>query len=141
MKMKITDADVTLNFQARNRDEALALADYELSKKRCVDNGFLEAMRKREQALSTWIGAGVAMPHIDRRDSALVRKSGFHVLQFPDDVKWEGEHIAFLVVAIAAQDNEHLDILSGLAALSDDELLVERLSAVKVASEFTNLIA
>lgn len=139
--MKITDADVTLNCQARNRDEALALADYELSKKRCVDNGFLEAMRKREQALSTWIGAGVAMPHIDRRDSALVRKSGFHVLQFPDGVKWEGGHIAFLVVAVAAQDNEHLDILSGLAALLDDELLVERLSAVKVVSEFTNLIA
>ncbi len=138
--MKITDADVTLNCQARNRDEALALADYELSKKRCVDNGFLEAMIKREQALSTWIGAGVAMPHIDRRDSALVRKSGFHVLQFPDGVKWEGGHIAFLVVAVAAQDNEHLAILSGLATLLDDERRVERLSTARSLAEFLQLI-
>lgn len=138
--MKITDADVTLNCQAKNRDEALELADYELSKKRCVDNGFLEAMIKRELALSTWIGAGVAMPHIDRRDSALVRKSGFHVLQFPDGVKWEGGHIAFLVVAVAAQDNEHLEILSGLATLLDDERRVERLSTARSMAEFIQLI-
>ena len=105
-----------------------------------MGKGFREAIIKREQALSTWIGAGVAVPHVERRDSALVRKSGFHVLQLPDGVKWEGGHIAFLVVAVAAQDNEHLDILSGLAALLDDERRVERLSTARSMAEFIQLI-
>ncbi|WP_084931445.1 PTS sugar transporter subunit IIA [Pantoea rwandensis] len=103
--------------------------------------GFLDALIAREKELSTWIGAGVAMPHINRRDSALVRKSGFHILQFPDGVKWDNGHVAFLVVVVAAQDNEHLEILSGLAALLDDELLVDRLSKTTTAAEFIKLIS
>lgn len=138
--MNITESDITLNCMAKNRDEALTLADYELAKKRCVDAGFLDALIRREKEFSTWIGAGVAMPHINRRDSALVARNGFHILQFPNGVKWDNGHIAFLVVVVAAKDNAHLEILSGLASLLDDERRVERLSVSASVTEFRDIM-
>lgn len=138
--MKITEAEITLNCKARTREEALQLAASELSKKGAVEAGFFDALTEREKALSTWIGAGLAMPHVNRRDSSLVRNSSFHILQFPDGVKWEKGHIAFLVVVVAAKENEHLDILSGLADLLGDEQQVERLSVASTPADFIRLM-
>ena len=138
--MKISEAEITLNCKAKTREEALQLAASELTRKGAVDSGFLAALTEREKAMSTWIGAGLVMPHINRHDSYLVRNSSFHLLQFPDGVKWEKGHIAFLVVAVAAKDNEHIDILSGLADLLGDEQLVERLSVASTPAEFIQLM-
>lgn len=138
--MKLTENDITLNCRAMNREEVLKLADCELARKRAVDAGFLDALIAREKELSTWVGAGVALPHINRRDSHLVKTSSFHVLQFPEGVKWDKGHVAFLVVAVAAKDNEHIDILSGIASLLEDERLVDRLSMAKSSREFIALL-
>jgi phosphocarrier protein FPr len=140
MLMKVTNNDITLSCRAASREEALRLADSELARKRAVDAGFLNALIERERELSTWVGAGVALPHINRRDSHLVRKSCFHILQFPDGVKWDKGRVAFLVVVVAAKDNEHLDILSAMANLLDDERLVDRLSVAKSSQEFIALL-
>lgn len=45
-------------------------------------------MMEREKALSTWLGAGVAMPHCSKEGIDLVRQTGFQLLQFPDGVGW-----------------------------------------------------
>ncbi|MDE8555652.1 PTS sugar transporter subunit IIA [Pantoea vagans] len=138
--MIVTESDITLNCSAKNRDDALRLADYELARKRSVAAGFYDALVQREKELSTWIGAGVAMPHVNRRNSALVLRSCFHILQFPDGVKWDKGHVAFVVVVVAAKDNEHIDILAGLASLMDDERRVERLSVSTSVKEFIEIL-
>lgn len=138
--MKINEAEVTLNCKAQKRDEVLKQAAFELARRGCVDIGFSKALLDRERETSTWLGSGIAMPHIHRRDSYRVKKSSFHILQYPDGVVWEKGRIAFLVVVVAALDNEHLDMLAGLAGLFSDERLAHRLSVAPSREAFVTLL-
>lgn len=138
--MKITTEDVTLGCRAKNRDDVLRQAAFELAARGCVDIGFSKALLDREKELSTWIGAGVAMPHISRRDARRVIRSGFHFFQYPEGVSWDKNHVAFLVVVVAAKDGEHIDILSGLAGLLVDERKVMRLSLAESREAFLDTL-
>jgi len=138
--MKITAEEVTLGCRAKNRDDVLRQAAFELAARGCVDIGFSKALLDREKELSTWIGSGLAMPHINRRDARRVNRSGFHFLQYPEGVSWDKSHVAFLVVVVAAKDGEHIDMLSSLADLLADERKVARLSLVASKEAFLNIL-
>lgn len=138
--IKVTADEITLGCKADTRAEALLIASGELIRRGLVKSDFTQALLNRENETSTWIGGGVAMPHAARKNVDTVLNTGYHFLQFPDGVKWERGRVAFLVVVIAAKLNEHLDVLSGLAELLDDEMQASLLSNCKTVEEFISIL-
>ena len=78
-------------------------------------------MLEREKIMTTFMGMGVAIPHGVNEAKKEVKNSGIVILQFPEGVDFDGEK-AHLVIGIAGVGNEHLEILSNIAVVLDDDL-------------------
>jgi PTS system mannitol-specific IIA component len=94
-----------------------------------VRPAYRAAMVARELAMSSYMGAGVAIPHGELGDD-LVRRDALAVLRFPGGIDWAG-HRVIVCVAIAAHEDSQLDLLTTLAAI----LLDPDRSAVLRAAE------
>ena len=58
------------------------------------------------------------------------------VIYYPQGIKWdEDNNIAYVVVGIAAKNNEHLDILRQLTRAVIAENTIERIQSVKKPEE------
>jgi phosphocarrier protein FPr len=89
-----------------------------------VTPAYVAAMHAREAIISTYLGNGIALPH--GPDESQVLQTGLAVIQFPAGVPW-GDEPARLVIGLAATSDEHIGIMSRLAAILDDTALCERL--------------
>jgi phosphocarrier protein FPr len=118
---------VQLGATVADKQEAIRQAGELLVRAGCVGPGYVAGMQAREQTMSTYLGAGVAIPHGTYEDLSLVHRTGISVLQVPAGVEWEPGEIAYLVVGIAARGDEHIDVLSRLGELIEDEALTRRL--------------
>lgn len=85
-----------------------------------VDPDYVDAMVKREETFSTYMGAGMALPHGVEEAKKAVKASGIAVMVFPEGTDWAGEK-THVVVGIAGVGEEHLQILSRIAERAMDE--------------------
>lgn len=90
-----------------------------------VESGFaaaayVDGMLARERIVSTYLGNGVAIPHGEDAGRRHIHRTGLAVLQLPDGVEWEPGERAYLVIGIAANSDEHIDVLSRLADAIED---------------------
>ncbi|WP_131000600.1 PTS sugar transporter subunit IIA [Clostridioides difficile] len=95
-----------------------------------VENGYVKeeyipAMLEREKVMTTYMGMGVAIPHGVNEAKKEILSSGIVILQFPNGIDFDGEK-AYLLIGIAGVGDEHLEILSNIAVVLDDDL-TERL--------------
>ncbi|GLR10785.1 PTS sugar transporter subunit IIA [Mixta theicola] len=134
--LKLTEEALYLQCQARNKTEAIKIAANALESAGYVRPGFFAAMMKREKAVPTYIGAGIAFPHCAKEDIGLVIKTGFLVFQFPNGVSWGAGKVVFIMVAIAATQNEHIQVLSEIADMLGDEANTMILASANSKSEF-----
>ena len=77
----------------------------------------LEKLEK--EGFATYIGNGVAIPHGMENGKQFIKKTGISYIQCPQGVEWNGE-TAYIIVGIAAKNDEHLDVLATLAELIED---------------------
>jgi phosphocarrier protein len=98
-------------------------------------------MREREGQISTYLGNGIAIPHGTPQSRDAVLKTGVKVLACPQGVDWGEEQTAYLIVGIAAQDNEHLDILRQLTHALSDERVPEALSRAESPQAVLEILA
>lgn len=123
--MQLTSADIYFDHEVKTKDEALQHIVRCLTEAGHTTPAYLNGMRERERQISTYLGNGIAIPHGTPQSRDAVSKTGVKVLACPQGVDWGEEQTAYLIVGIAAQDNEHLDILRQLThALSDERDLV-----------------
>ncbi|QCR38832.1 PTS sugar transporter subunit IIA [Nissabacter sp. SGAir0207] len=134
--LKLTDDVLHLHCHAANKIEALHLAAAALEKAGCVQPGFLNGMLAREKSVSTYIGAGIAFPHCAKENLDQVIKTGFQVFQFPDGVSWGMGKVAFIVVAVAATQNAHIQVLADIATLLGDDVKTALLARASTKQEF-----
>ena len=134
--LSVSENDIFLGCKASSRNEALKVAADSLQSSGYVRPGFYLAMLDREKSLSTYVGSGVALPHCSKEYIHLVDKTGFQIFQFPDGVNWGDGKIAFLIVAVAAQKDEHINVLSGIAGLLGDEVKTMILGRITDKAEF-----
>lgn len=118
---------VRLGATAADKHEAIRLAGELLVRAGCVGPGYVAGMQAREQTMSTYLGSGVAIPHGTYDALELVHRTAISVLQVPGGVEWEPGEMAYLVVGIAARGDDHIDVLSRLGELIEDEALTRRL--------------
>ena len=91
-----------------------------------LDNGYIEKeyidsmLEKLEtQSFATYIGNGVAIPHGMSDGSKYVTNTGISVIQVPEGVDWNEEK-AYIVVGIAANSDDHMNVLASLADAIED---------------------
>lgn len=122
---------VQLGALAKDKEEAIRQAGELLVRASYVEPDYVAGMLAREQTMSTYLGGGVAIPHGTFDDLSRVHRTGVSVLQVPAGVEWEPGEVAYLVVGIAACGDEHVDLLSRLAQVVEDEALTRELVAAK----------
>ena len=91
-----------------------------------LENGYVKKeyiasmLEKLEtQSFATYIGNGVATPHGMAEGSKYVNTTGISVIQVPDGVDWNEEK-AYIIVGIAANSDDHMNVLASLADSIED---------------------
>lgn len=126
----ITLSRNTIKLQITVVDKADAIAQVGdlLVKNGNMKPGYIASMMEREQVANTYLGNRIAIPHGMPKDRDLILQTGIAVVQIPDGVEWNPGEWVHLVVGIAAKSDDHLDILTNLTHVLDDEATVQRLS-------------
>ena len=121
------------------KEEAILRAGRMLEGSGCVMEGYSESMLERERLTTTYMGAGVAIPHGTSGAKEKVLRSGIVVLQYPDGVEF-GDEKAYLVIGIAGKGDEHLDLLAKVSSVLEDEETLGKLSHSASADEIFEIL-
>ncbi|MBZ4670066.1 MAG: fructose system or component [Clostridiales bacterium] len=103
---------------------------------------YRKAVFAREEAGSTGIGEGVAIPHAKTKAvlkpglSAMVVKNGVDF----DSLDGAPAKLFFLIAAPDTEENVHLDVLGRLSVLLMDESFREKLIGAKNSAEFIRIV-
>ena len=126
----LNEKNILLNLENESKDEAIIRAGNLLFNNGYVGYEYINSMLEREKRISTYIGYGVAMPHGTEFGKEQVKKAGIVVLQYPEGINFGGQK-AYLLIAIAAKEEEHLEILSNIAQALGDVEAIENLKTTK----------
>ncbi len=122
----INAAGVKLNQAPVSKEEAIRAAGQLLVAQGCVDKAYVDAMVERENRVSTYMGMGIAIPHGTSEAKGTVKKTGIVLLQYPEGVDF-GKEKAQLVIGIAGIGDEHLQLLSNICNILEDEAVLEQM--------------
>ena len=117
---------VKLNLNPVSKEEAIGAAGALLAELGYVDKSYIDAMQDREKLVSTYMGMGVAIPHGTSQAKDTVKKTGIVLMQYPEGVDF-GDEKAQLIFGIAGIGDEHLDLLSKICGMLEDEDVLETL--------------
>ncbi len=142
--LSLTADSVRMQATARSKQEALSVLCEILVADGLTTPEYLQGLKDRENQSSTYLGQGIAIPHGTPDSRSSIKKTGVRLVHFADGVQWnDAGDVVYLAVVIAAQSDEHLQILQSLTrALNDDvatqiqhattaEALIEALGATK----------
>ncbi len=136
----LTPAQVRIHPAGATRDQALQEATDILVAAGAVTPAYVDAMKQREETVSTFMGNGLAIPHgtNDAKDAILA--SALSVVRYDGGVDWDGERATF-VIGIAGVGDEHLEILSRIAILFSEEDDVAKLASAQTPDELYALLS
>ncbi|MBQ0266948.1 PTS mannitol transporter subunit IICBA [Providencia huaxiensis] len=134
---------IHLNLSAQNKTQAIQFAGQKLVEGGYVEPDYIEAMLAREKLTPTYLGESIAVPHgtIEAKDRVL--KTGIVICQYPEGVKFgeEPDEIARLVIGIAAQNNEHIEVITRITSALDEDGVIERLCETQDVQEVLEILA
>lgn len=134
MSELFSNENIFINVSVGSQNEAIEKAGQALVDSGAVTENYIQAMKDREDVVSTFMGNGLAIPHGTEEAKGNVIQSGLSLLQIPEGVDWNGEEVK-VVVGIAGKDGEHLDLLSKIAITFSEEENVERIINAQSADE------
>lgn len=127
--------NILTGLKTESKDDAILRAGHLLEQKGYVRKGYAEAMLKRENESTTYMGMGIAIPHGTDEAKKDIIRSGIVILQYPEGVDF-GDEKAYLIAGIAGKGDEHIEILASLGETFEDE---EKLKAL-MSAEDPNII-
>ncbi|MCC5883150.1 MAG: phosphoenolpyruvate--protein phosphotransferase [Halomonas sp.] len=139
--LTLRSEDVRLDCQASDWRDALEQAAATLHRTGLTTPAYRDGLFQREAQSSTYLGNAIAIPHGTPESRAHVLATGVRVLQFPAGVEWHDGQRVHVLVAIAAQSDEHLDILRQLTHVLDDDSVGERLADAESAAAVAALLS
>ena len=141
--MQLTTSLIRLGATPRDKNEAICQVAALLAENGKVAPEYVEGMFAREAQENTYLGNGVAIPHGTPQSRHLIKETAIAVLQVPGGIEWEdGEgEPAYLIVGIAASDNEHLAVLKRLSTVVGDEEVAERLAKTTDAEDIRRALS
>lgn len=124
-KQILVKEGIKLNLEPVSKESAIQAAGELLTQLGYVDVSYVDAMQEREKIVTTYMGLGVAIPHGTSQAKGTVKKTGIVLLQYPEGVDF-GEEKAQLVFGIAGIGDEHLDLLSKICNMLEEEETLEK---------------
>ncbi len=118
--------NVRVNCKADSKENVIRAVGQMLVDTGYVNPSYVDAMVKREESFSTFMGNELALPHGVEEAKKDVKASGIAVMVFPEGTDWSGEQVK-VVVGIAGVGEEHLQILSAIAEVALEEGSMEKL--------------
>ncbi len=121
MKLTIAKDDIFINQNPSTKKEALQQIAAHMQKKGYVNQDYTQSIFERENQANTYLGYGVALPHGEKSST---KQTALIIMQAPKGIIWNDEgDKAYLIVALAANNNTHLQLLFQLTlALSHEQL-------------------
>lgn len=107
-------AGISLDATASSREEAVAICGNLLVSLGAVSQPYADAMWEREQAFSSALGDGVAIPHGTDESRQYVTFDQLVIVRFSTPVTWVDEDVT-LCVGIASRGDGHVELLGNLA--------------------------
>jgi PTS system mannitol-specific IIC component len=135
----LTVDDIVLGLPSETKEEAIRRAGQVLLERGRVSEEYIPAMLEREKEVTTYMGGGLAIPHATSEAKKYVIKTGLSVLQYPDGVDFDGEK-AYIVIGIAAQGDEHVELLAHIAEVLGDEETMAKLRNEKDKTTVYNIL-
>ncbi|REH74661.1 PTS mannitol transporter subunit IIA [Staphylococcus felis] len=126
MENLLRDENVLLNTSISSKEEAIEQVGALLVKSGAVTEKYIQAMKDREQIVSTYMGNALAIPHGTDEAKNEVLTSALSLLQIPEGLEWDGEEVK-IVIGIAGKDGEHLELLSKIAMTFSEEENVDKI--------------
>lgn len=136
----LSENSIILGAEAKDKYEAIEIVGNILLREGKVQDSYIDAMKAREDMLTTYIGNGVAIPHGVGEAKDTIIESGIAVAQFPKGVDFGEGNMAYIVVGIAGKDNDHLNILANIATVCEDKVQVEKLVKAKTPKEIYDML-
>ena len=125
-----------------SKEEATIMAGELLLENGYIEKEYIDSMLEKldTQSFATYIGNGVAIPHGMADGSKFVRHTGISVIQVPEGIPWN-EEVAYVIVGIAANSDDHMGVLSALADAIVDEEDAKKLWRESSAENIYNLLS
>ena len=95
----------------------------------------------RDSPYTTYLpGAGVAIPHGMSDGFKHIKHTGISVLQIPNGVDWLDEKV-YIVIAIAANSDEHMNVLASLSDALESEEDAQKLWRTDSVDELFSILS
>ncbi|WP_195839916.1 PTS mannitol transporter subunit IICBA [Cutibacterium porci] len=131
---------IRLGQHAVSKEEAIIMAGQVLIDEGAADDVYVKGMLARENQISTYMGAGVAIPHGINEVRDHISKATLGFLQFPEGVEWDG-NTCTVVIPIASSSDEHLEIMATLARILSNADTARQLREATSADEVLRLLS
>ena len=120
-KSVLIKESILTNKEFSDNKEATVAAGNLLLEHGYVQKEYIQSMLEKldTQSFATYIGNGVAIPHGMSEGSKYVIDTGISVIQVPEGVDWNEEK-AYIIVGIAANSDDHMNVLASLADAIED---------------------
>jgi PTS system mannitol-specific IIC component len=131
--------NILIGLKTESKDDAILRAGHLLEQKGYVQKGYAEAMLKRENESTTYMGMGIAIPHGTDEAKKDIIRSGIVILQYPEGVDF-GNEKAYLIAGIAGKGDEHIEILASLGETFEDEDKLKTLMSAEDPNIIYNIL-
>lgn len=121
------------------KEEALREAADILEAAGAVTSEYFDAMQQREQAVSTYMGGELAIPHGTNETNHTILDTALSFVRYDGGIDWDGDRVTF-VIGIAGKGDEHLEVLSHIALVFADPDEVERLKTPSTPEDLYEML-
>lgn len=129
--IKLDSSNVLLHARTETKTDAIRNVGQLLVDAGYIKTGYVDSMLAREEVANTFLGNGIAIPHGLAKDRELILQTGIAVMQIPAGVEWNPGERVHLAVGIAARSDEHIELLTNLTHVLDDEKCIQQLSTTE----------
>ena len=131
----LTPETIELKASLSSQEEAIRRAGTLLVENGHVEERYIDSMFEREESVSTFMGNAVAIPHGTGDSKQWVTRSGLSIITVPEGVEYGDGNVAKLVIGIAGKGDEHLEIVSKIATVCEDEDNVNQIVRAETKEE------
>lgn len=109
-----------------NKEQVITKLGQMLYDTGCIEKEYIQGMLDKEGVFNTYMGNDVAIPHGIEDSKVYVKKAGIAIITLPDGVDWGNGNKVRIAIGISGKDDEHIEILSGIAVLLSETENVEK---------------
>ena len=136
--MNINKDILYFDLEKMDKESVIRLAGEKLLEHKLISKEYIESMLEKEKTDDTYIGNNIAIPHGLSDAKKYVKKSGIVILHFRNSIDYDGRDVN-IVIGIAGQDGDHLEILAEIAVNLSSEEKVKKLINSKTEEEFLHI--